>query len=70
MTARVIVVEPAQYKLWVANQKRLIDEARKAALKSKAGIATSTTGGDTAGQAATGNFGAEGSKKSTGGGGN
>jgi cytochrome c oxidase subunit 2 len=70
MTARVIVVEPAQYKLWVANQKRLIDEARKAAQKSKEGIATSTTSGATSGQAATGNFGAEGSKESTGGGGN
>jgi cytochrome c oxidase subunit 2 len=35
MTARVIVVEPARYKLWVEKQKALIDEARKAAQQSK-----------------------------------
>jgi cytochrome c oxidase subunit II len=32
MTARVIVVEPAAYKLWVDRQKKLIDEARKLAI--------------------------------------
>jgi cytochrome c oxidase subunit 2 len=29
MTARVVVLEPAAYEQWVAEQKRLIDEARK-----------------------------------------
>jgi cytochrome c oxidase subunit 2 len=70
MTAKVIVVEPEQYKTWVENQKNLIDEARKAAQQSKEGIASSSTSGTTSGQAATGNFEAEGSKESTGGGGN
>ena len=32
MTAKVIVVEPAAYKLWVDRQKKLIDEARKLAI--------------------------------------
>ena len=35
MTARVIVVEPIRYKAWVERQKKLIDEARKAAQESK-----------------------------------
>jgi hypothetical protein len=55
---------------WVENQKNLIDEARKAAQQSKEGIASSSTSGTTSGQAATGNFETEGSKESTGGGGN
>jgi cytochrome c oxidase subunit 2 len=36
MTARVIVVEPGQYKAWVERQKKLIDEARKAVQETKA----------------------------------
>jgi cytochrome c oxidase subunit II len=36
MTARVIVVEPEQYKAWVENQKKLIDEAREQAQETRA----------------------------------
>ena len=36
MTAKVIVVEPAQYLAWVEHQKKLIDEARKPAQKTSA----------------------------------
>lgn len=45
MTARVIVVEPAVYEIWVKNQKRLIAEARKQATKAKARFAASQAGG-------------------------
>jgi cytochrome c oxidase subunit II len=38
MTAQVTVVEPELYKAWVERQKRLIDEARKLAVKQRAQI--------------------------------
>lgn len=36
MTAKVTVVEPLVYKAWVDRQKKLIDEARKLAVKQRA----------------------------------
>lgn len=38
MTARVTVVEPREYVAWVENQKRLIDQARRLAVKQRAKI--------------------------------
>jgi cytochrome c oxidase subunit II len=69
MTAKVIVVEPDAYKRWVDNQKKLIDQARTAAQKQRpqfSGDAAATSGSE---KPATGNFGTEGSKEDTGGGG-
>ena len=68
MTARVIVVEPARYRLWVANQKRLIDKAREEARQTKEGLA-STEAGRGSEAPATGQSETEGSQESTGGGG-
>ena len=38
MTAKVTVVEPVAYKAWVDRQKKLIDEARKLAVKQRTRI--------------------------------
>jgi cytochrome c oxidase subunit II len=45
MTARVIVLEPGAYDVWVATQKKLIDAARKAAQKDKPKFASTTETG-------------------------
>jgi cytochrome c oxidase subunit 2 len=68
MTAKVIVVEPNQYKAWVENQKRLIDEARKDAQETKEGLASTETNRGSE-PPATGGVETEGSTERTGGGG-
>jgi cytochrome c oxidase subunit II len=68
MTAKVIVVEPTAYRRWVANQKRLIEQAQKAAQEQRQQFSEGASGGGSE-RPATGQAPTQGSREDTGGGG-